>query len=288
MPVFLTAVATLGGLSVVLAGLLVVASRRLRVDEDPRIDVVEAMLPHANCGACGQPGCRAFAEALVLGAVRPGRCTVASDDERVRIAAFLGVDVGAEEKRVARLACAGGTHVARHRARYRGLPTCAAAAQVAGGGRGCTWSCLGLGDCERACDFAAIHMDVHHLPVVDEARCTACGDCVTACPKDLFSIHPVSHQLWVACRSHLAGDAVLDDCEVACTACGRCAADAPGVVVMRDDLPVVDYAAGAAPRAAIERCPTGAIVWIGRDGRAEKGAAATRVVRREPRRDTPT
>ena len=63
----LTAVLALGALTLALAFALSTASRRLRVIEDPRIDVVDAMLPRANCGACGYPGCRAFAEAVVAG-----------------------------------------------------------------------------------------------------------------------------------------------------------------------------------------------------------------------------
>ena len=50
----------------------------------------------------------------------PGKCTVSSDEGRQEIAAFLGVDVGAEEKVVARLACAGGINVSRKRALLRG------------------------------------------------------------------------------------------------------------------------------------------------------------------------
>ena len=284
----LTAVACLGGLTFALASLLVLANRTLHVEEDPRIDVVEDMLPHANCGACGFPGCRPFAEALVGGEALPGRCTVGTEQERASIAAFLGVDVGEEEKVVARLACAGGSNVGRNRARYAGLASCGAAAQVAGGGKACFWGCLGLADCERACDFDAIRMDAHALPVVDEEKCTACGDCVDACPKELFSLHPVGHQLWVACRSLEAGDDQLEDCEVACTACGRCAMDAPGLVRMQDNLAVVDYTRGRQDRAAIERCPTGAIVWLDPVAGPRKGAAARKIVRKEALRTAPT
>jgi Na+-translocating ferredoxin:NAD+ oxidoreductase RNF subunit RnfB len=284
----LTSVGALGGLTLVLASALALADRRLRVEEDPRIDLVEDMLPHANCGACGFPGCRPFAEALVRGEALPGKCTVGAEAERARIAAFLGVEVGAEEKRVARLACAGGTNVSRHHARYDGLSTCAAAAQVCGGGKGCFWGCLGLGDCAEACDFDAIRMDAHQLPVVDEARCTACGDCVDACPKDLFSLHPVSHRLWVACKSLEAGDELLEDCEVACTACGRCAMDAPDLITMRDNLAVVDYGRPHDTRVPIQRCPTGAIVWIDPVAGPVKGPAARRIVRKGALRDAPT
>jgi RnfABCDGE-type electron transport complex B subunit len=286
---FLTALAALGGLSLVLAALLVLAYRRLHVEEDPRLDVVEDMLPRTNCGGCGYPGCRPFAEALVKGEVLPGRCGVSSEEGRSAIAAFLGVDVGAEEKRVARLACAGGANVARQHAHYAGVPSCAGAAVVGGGGKGCTWGCLGLADCERACDFDAITMDPHGLPVVDEDLCTACGDCVEACPKDLFSLHPQSHRLWVACRSQAAGDEILEDCEVACTACERCAADSAGLIAMKDNLPVVDYDRNhLASKVPIQRCPTGAIVWLDAEAGAIKGPAAHKIIRQGARRPAPT
>ncbi len=284
----LTSIGALGGLSLLLVTLLVLAHRKLHVDEDPRIDEVEQMLPLANCGACGFPGCRPFAEALVTGAASPGKCSVSTDDGRARIAAYLGVDVGAEEKRVARLACAGGSNVARNRAHYEGLESCRAAALVAGGGKGCFWGCLGLADCAVVCDFDAIRMDTHGLPVVDEAKCTACGDCVEACPKDLFSIHPASHRLWVACRSLEAGDELLEDCEVACTACGRCAMDAPGLITMADNLPVVDYARNPATQVPIQRCPTGAIVWLDPKSGPLKGAEARKIIRIGALRDLPT
>ena len=282
------AVLAVFGLTAALATLLVVAHRRLFVWEDPRIDVVEEMLPHANCGACGLPGCRPFAEALVAGTSQPGQCTVSSEPDRERVADFLGVDVGGDEKRVARLACGGGSNVARSRADYRGPPTCAAAALIAGGGKGCSYGCLGYGDCVVACTFDAIRLDAHDLPRVSEDTCTACGDCVRACPKDLLSIHPVSHRLWVACASKEAGEAALVDCEVGCDACGRCAQDGQGLIEMRDNLPVVDYSgAQTTPRPA-ERCPTGAIVWLEPGGTLRKGAAAKKILRRGPRNAAPT
>jgi Na+-translocating ferredoxin:NAD+ oxidoreductase RNF subunit RnfB len=277
----MTAVIAMALLAFVLAAMLAMASRRLSVREDPRLEIAEGLLPGNNCGACGYPGCRAFAEAMLQEQAQPGQCTVATAEAREAVGALLGITVRELEPRVARLACAGGTNVAHTQARYLGIATCRAAATVAGGGRACTWGCLGFGDCEAACDFDAIHMNRHGLPVVDEAACTACADCVRACPKDLFSIHPLSHRLWVACRSLEVGDAVLEACSVGCNGCGRCAVDAPGVVSMVDGLAVVDHAAVPA-REAIERCPTGAIVWLDPDGRTVKGRAARRVVRKTP------
>ncbi|NNC92590.1 MAG: RnfABCDGE type electron transport complex subunit B [Acidimicrobiia bacterium] len=287
-PIILTAVAALGGLTLVLATVLAMGNRWLHVPDDPRVEAVEAMLPATNCGGCGYPGCHPFAEALVAGEVSPGQCTVSSDEQRSRIAAFLGVEVGAEERQVARLACAGGSNVSRHRAHYEGLESCGAAALVAGGGKGCSWGCLGLADCEVVCDFDAITMDSHGLPVVDEDRCTACGDCVEACPKDLFTLEPQSHRLWVACRSQEEGDGILEDCEVGCTACGRCAMDAPGLIEMRNGLPVVDYGKGRATAEPTERCPTGAIVWLDPEKGPLKGAAARKIIRDGARPDAAT
>ena len=283
MEIILTAVGFMTALGLILAGVLVAANMRLFVYEDPRIDQVEDLLPHANCGACGTAGCRPFAEKLVKGEVEPGLCTVNSRDMNKVIADFLGVDLGNQEKRVARLACAGGTHVAHIRASYGGLSSCRAAALVSGGGKGCTWGCLGMGDCADVCDFDAIRMDAHGLPVVTEDKCTACGDCVDVCPKDLFSIHPVSHRLWVACRNREIGDEAEAQCEVICTACGRCAQDSPeGLIQVTSNLAQVDYAKNSlASKVAIERCPTGAIVWLEKDGQVVKGRDARRIIRKE-------
>jgi Na+-translocating ferredoxin:NAD+ oxidoreductase RNF subunit RnfB len=284
----LTAVGAIGALTLFLATLLIVANRALYVPEDPRIDIVEGLLPYANCGACGFPGCRPFAEAVVSGRVLPGKCTVNSEAGRDVIAQFLGVDAGKEEKRVARLACAGGSNVARNRAHYDGLQTCRGAALVSGGGKSCFWGCLGLADCEVVCDFDAIAMDRHGIPIVDEDRCTACGDCVEVCPKDLFSLEPISHRLWVACRSLEEGDDLLEDCEVGCTACARCAMDGPGLVTMVGNLPEVDYRKKHQTQVPIERCPTGAIVWIDPIAGPIKGSAAKKIIRQGALRDVAT
>lgn len=260
----LLAVGILGGVALVFATLIAIANRRLKVWEDPRIDVVTGMLPGANCGACGVPGCRAFAEKLVAGDGQPAGCNVADAGAKDEIARYLGVDAGQATKVVARMHCAGGIHVTRQQAEYRGLATCAAAAAVAGGGKGCAWGCLGLADCVRSCTFDAMSMGADGIPVIDVDKCTACGDCVEACPKDLLALHPVDHRLLVQCRNLIAGDEVLDDCRVACTACGKCVMDAgPGLISVASGVAVVDYRLNdIAAATAIARCPTGAIVWL--------------------------
>jgi Na+-translocating ferredoxin:NAD+ oxidoreductase RNF subunit RnfB len=262
--VILGAVATLGGVAFLFGILIAFAHRRFAVWEDPRIEGVTALLPGTNCGACGQGGCRSFAEGLVSGTVKPATCTVMGPDDVDGVAEFLGVEAGEANLRVARLLCAGGSDVAVQTADYRGLRHCGAADQVGGGGKGCTWGCLGFGDCAEVCEFDAIFMSPTGLPVVIPESCTACGDCVDACPRDLFVIMPQEQKLIVQCRSLLEGDDAEALCRVACNACGRCAVDAaPGVVEIVDGLAVVDYAHNdlATPDAA-RRCPTDAIVWV--------------------------
>ena len=278
----LTAVGFMTVLGLTLAGILVVANKRLYVFEDPRIDQVEELLPRANCGACGSPGCRQFAESVIRGEAAPGACTVNAGSMNQLIADFLGVAVGFAERQVARLACAGGSHVAYTKASYRGVKSCRGAALVSGGGKGCSWGCLGFGDCMTVCDFGAIKLDSFSLPIVDTQKCTACGDCVEVCPKNLLSLHPVSHRLWVACLSHGIGDVAEADCDVVCTACGRCAQDSPeGLIEIKDNLAVIDYSKNAlASHVAIERCPTGAIVWLEADGSKLKGRDAKKVIRK--------
>lgn len=279
----LTALAFLGGLTLLLATLLIAANKLLYVYEDPRIDQVNDMLPQANCGACGYPGCRPFAEALVSGSVLPGKCSVSSEEGRVLIAQYLGVGLGAEEKRVARLACAGGINVATRQANYIGMQSCRGASLISGGGKSCFWGCLGFGDCEQICDFTAISMNHFGIPVVDAEKCTACGDCVEVCPKELFSLQPTSNKLWVACKNLEFGDSVLDECEVGCTACGKCAMDAPQLISIRNNIPVINYGMAKQEMKAIDRCPTGSIVWWVDDSNYKRGQASKKIIRQGER-----
>ena len=141
--VVLQSVLILGGVGLVFAILIALANRKLKVWEDPRIDAVAGMLPNVNCGACGLPGCRAFAEETVAGTIEPAKCNVMDAAGVAALASYLGVDAGTIDRKVARLLCAGGSDVAAQQAEYRGRPTCAAAAAVAGGGKSCAWGCSG-------------------------------------------------------------------------------------------------------------------------------------------------
>jgi Na+-translocating ferredoxin:NAD+ oxidoreductase RNF subunit RnfB len=258
----LQAVLLMLGLTFVFGAILAFASTRLRIAEDPMLTRVEELLGGSNCGACGEPGCRAFAEAVVRGDKVPALCTVSPRDSIDAIAHLLGVAAGEIERRIARLHCAGGRSAVKVVAHYDGVPTCEAAVQTQHGGRSCVYGCVGFGDCAHICGFSAIHMNEEGLPVVDPALCTACGDCVKACPAKLFSLMPLSQRAVVQCSSPLTGEEARSSCAVACDACGRCVSDAPaGAMQLRDGLPRID-APSHAPERCTYRCPTGAIQWV--------------------------
>ena len=263
----LVAPAIMVGIGLFFGAILAIAQRFLKVDEDPRIEATNNLLPGTNCGACGQPGCLPFAEKLVAGEVDPGQCTVSTDEAIEQIAEYLEVDAGRAEKLVARLRYNGGHLQAHQIAEYQGFEGCRAADIVSGGGKGCAWGCLGLADCEAACTFDAIHMNANGLPQVDTEKCRACPDCVAACPRDLFELVPLNQKLYVQCNIPLAGEAATRLCKVACDACGKCVADAaPGLITMQGNLPVINYASGGEARPeATFRCATRSIVWLERE-----------------------
>lgn len=260
----LTAVGIMGGLTFFFSVILAVSNRFLHVEGDPTVEGLQSLLPGANCGACGDAGCQIFAEKLARGEHQASDCSVATIDIIDNIADFLDIDAGTQVKRVARLHCAGGTVEAHQLAEYRGFESCSAAALVSCGGKGCPWGCLGLADCKVVCEFNAIEMNSNGLPQVNAERCTACGDCVTACPQNLFEIMPADSKLLIQCSNPLASDDATSLCSVACDACGRCAADAvPGLIQMENNLPVIkDQQELDANENVVQRCPTGAIVWL--------------------------
>jgi RnfABCDGE-type electron transport complex B subunit len=239
---------------------LAFAYQKLKVEEDPRVVEVSESLPQANCGACGYSGCRAFAEGVVAGDAPANGCPVGGTETAQRIAEILGVDAGAIIKKVARLHCRGDNMAAKNRGDYLGLTTCYAA-NLVGGNKQCSYGCMGYGDCVRACQFDALYMEEDGLPRLVEERCTACGKCVDACPRDLFELHPLDQNILVFCRSLDRGPAAKKACKNACIGCGICVRACPEAIEIRDNLAVIlDYKKIEPEQVpAIEKCPTDSI-----------------------------
>jgi len=190
MNLIVIALLTLGIIGAVSAIILYFVAKKFHVYEDPRIDQVEAALPAANCGGCGFPGCRGFANACVKADTLDGLfCPVGGNDTMKNVAGILGKNAVAVAPTVAVVRC-GGT--CDHRPRmneYDGVKHCFIAHNLYSGETGCSWGCLGFGDCEVSCEFDAIKVNqVTKLPEVDEDKCTSCGACVKACPKLLIEL----------------------------------------------------------------------------------------------------
>ncbi len=201
---------------------LSIAKKKLYVEKDPRIDEVLAALPGANCGACGFPGCAAYAEKIVSAGAEINLCPVGGPDCAACIAAIMGKESGTLVRKLARVQCHGGLYNTRNKFEYEGPLSCSAAQQTGGGFRVCSYGCLGLGDCVRACPFDAITMGDDRLPKVNIDRCTGCGKCVEACPRDILVLTPATQQVWVECCNREKGALMKEGCAVGCIGCKLC------------------------------------------------------------------
>ena len=240
-PVLVPSVLGLAGLGIVFAFALAVASKKFRVEVDPRIEQITELLPNANCGACGFAGCSGYAEALVKGTVDVGLCPPSSPEAAARIANLLGKEVTAHKRKVAFLHCAGGK-VAKRRFIYDGIRTCAAENLIGGGDLGCEFGCLALYDCVRACPFDAIEIDEMGMPRVNPGRCTGCGICVKSCPRGLLETVPADKTILVACSNTERGKFVRLVCEIGCIGCFKCAKTCEHEAIeMRQGLAVIHH-----------------------------------------------
>ena len=230
---------------------------------DENIFKVLALLPGSNCGACGRAGCAGLAEALVKGEAPPSACTVSSDEKRHEIARLLGIEHDEKVKTVATLLCSGGTR-AKDKYEYKGIRNCKAASLQFGGFKACSFGCLGLADCVDACPFEAIAMGPDGLPVVDAARCTACGKCIASCPKNLYVLSLITCTYYVKCSSKDPGGVTAKVCKAGCIGCLKCEKACPvGAPKIGAHLSRIDPAKCQNIGKCSEICPTKVIVKRG-------------------------
>ena len=254
---------TLVGL--VLALVLFWVAKKFKVEEDPRIDEVEKVMPGANCGGCGFAGCRAFADAAVKAPDLDSMyCPVGGDNVMKKVAGILGYEVKAHAPRVAVVRCNGSCANRPKTNVYDGVQSCKVKAALYSGDTGCAYGCLGCGDCVEACQFGAISMDPETgLPVVDESKCTACGACVKACPKGIIELRnkgPRSMRVFVSCVNQDKGGVARKACSAACIGCGKCAKVCPhGAITVENNLAYIDFTKCKLCKKCVAECPTGAI-----------------------------
>lgn len=185
----------MGGMGVVIGIGLAFASKIFYVYVDPLVEKIEGLLPGANCGGCGLPGCSANAVAIATGKASPGSCVAGGSDLALMIAEALGKKLEVKEPDIALPGCTYGVKDAKIKFSYNGVSTCQAAAMLYGGMKECQIGCLGLGSCAAACPFGALKMGENGLPVVDEAKCTGCGTCERVCPKHIITLSSVTRRI---------------------------------------------------------------------------------------------
>ncbi len=289
--VIIISIAALGGLGLVAAIVLYFIASKFKVFEDPKIDLVEDALPAANCGGCGYPGCRAFAEATVNAASEKKsleglNCPVGGNDVMQKVGSILGLEVEATAPLIAVVRCNGSHAHTPAKVKYEGASSCTFAHALFAGEGGCQFGCLGEGDCVLSCDFDAIHMNPETgLPVVND-KCTACGACVEACPRDIIELRkkgPKDRRIFVSCINQEKGGPAKKNCEVACIGCSKCLKECKFDAITIDNfLAYIDFEKCTLCRKCVDVCPTNAIHEINFKPRKPRPEKAPGAVPRKP------
>lgn len=231
------------GTGLILGVILSVFSKVMAVPVNVKQKELREILPGANCGACGYNTCDGYSEVLANGSetatnlCKPGGAEVAEN-----ISKYLGVEFGGMEATTATVMCRGDRAMTKKRAEYVGIETCHMAAQVEGGDAACLYGCLGYGDCEQVCQYDAIHV-VNGLAVVNPAKCTSCGMCIAACPKQIIELLPMKKPISVViCKNEDKGAAANKVCKASCIACRRCVKACPeNCIEIKNNRAVIDY-----------------------------------------------
>ena len=261
----MTALITLSSLGLLFGAILAIASRVFYVKKDPRVEKIDEILPQANCGGCGYPGCAGYSEAVVSGQASIDKCAPGGNDIIEKIAKIMGMEATASEAKVAVVRCQGSSEKARDKFKYSGIEDCNAAVLISNGHKTCIYGCLGFGSCVNSCPFDAMIMQENGLPAVFEDKCTACGNCVEACPKGIMELIPRSQKVYLGCVNRDKGKTVKEACDMGCTGCTLCSKPkiTPSeVIVIENNMPIVP-AKWDDWQTAVEKCPSGSFVVRG-------------------------
>ena len=278
-----SAIVLLSVIGAISALLLYVVSRKFYVHEDANVALVEEVLPAANCGGCGYPGCKGFAEACVSAETLDDlSCPVGGTEVMGKVAAILGKEVQESLPMIAVVRCNGTCENRPVNNTYDGVSSCAIASILYGGETGCSYGCLGFGDCVDACVFEAIQMNTEtRLPDVIEDACTSCDACIKACPKNILELRKKglkSRRVHVSCVNKEKGATAQKACSVACIACKKCQkACAFDAITIENNLAYINYNKCTLCRKCVEACPTNAIQTVNFPPKREKQQVADAV-----------
>lgn len=265
MEIVIWTVIPLCALGIVLAIILFFVAKKFKVEEDPRIDEVEACLPGANCGGCGFPGCRGLSEAVVKSGNLDGKyCPAGGNAAMSKVAAVMGLVAEEKEPMVAVVRCCGSHDKRPQTSTYDGAKTCAIAHATSSGDTGCQYGCLGYGDCVAGCHFGAISINQETgLPEIDYDKCGGCGGCAKMCPRGVIEVRPRGkndRRVYVGCINKDKGAEAMKACKAACIGCGKCAKACPfEAITVENNVAYIDFTKCKMCRKCVAECPTGAI-----------------------------
>ena len=273
---------TMLGLGSGFAVVLLIASIKLKVEIDPKIEQIHGALPNVDCGACGFAGCGQYAKAVSGNPELLGKCAPGGPETAAKIAQILNLqisDSGPAERPI--VYCRAHTADKTLYGKYKGIASCTAANSLANV-QACKFGCLGFGDCIMACQFDALEM-VDGLARVDYEKCTGCGACSKACPRNLIEMAPFAqdNMMTVACSSKEKGKSTRGMCKVGCIGCGVCVKKSEQFAVEDNlaRLAYVKYQPSEETEEAFNKCPTGVIIYVGKNApppRPPKKAASAK------------
>ena len=165
-----TAIIAIALLALIFGLLLGFASIYFKVEGDPIVEQLDALLPQTQCGQCGYPGCKPYAEAVANGEAI-NKCAPGGEDTIKKIADLLGVDVHPLDENHEQNSSLGHG------------PTVAFIIEE---------DCIGCTKCIQACPVDAIlgAAKQMHTIIIDE--CTGCDLCVAPCPVDCIEMLPIT------------------------------------------------------------------------------------------------
>lgn len=255
MQIIIITTVVIAVIGIVVGAGLVFTGKKFYVEVDERESAVREALPGNNCGACGYAGCDAMAAAIAKGEAPANGCPVGGAPVAKQVAAIMGVEAGATERKVAFVRCKGTCDVTRNQGNYVGIQDCRSAVLAGLNIPECGYGCLGLGSCATVCPQDAIRV-VDGVAMVNRKKCVGCGLCVKACPKGLIELVPESKRVIVQCSNKDRGPMVKKVCSAGCIGCMLCTKQCEyNAIHVKDNLASVTYEACVQCGKCVEKCP---------------------------------
>ncbi len=234
-----------------------------------KIEEISSCLPGANCGACGFPGCFAYAQALAKdkNIFFTNTCaTVLQEPKMLKdLEKVLGIEVDSSKiNKKAVVHCYGNSDVIGD---YTGIKSCKVATKLVGGNKRCPYGCLGYGDCVAVCPNNAISIDKEmNVAVIAPDKCIGCGLCVKECPRGIIKLVPAKANIVYQCSyESLKNIPGRERCDMGCLHCKKCFKACENGAIIWDEeksVPHFDFSKCIMCGKCIEACPRGRLIEL--------------------------